>query len=109
MPKFNPKHMKKATQEKPMGVKRELDKCMVKGCTEQAEHHIAASNLDNYMGELKWELTVSTDQKKTPRGGLCKKHYKDYKKLVDKDEKYTKIKTFDSQKPYRDKPHINLE
>ena len=107
MPKFNPKHMKKITETKPMGLKSAKENCSVKGCSEEVSHHLAISNLEGYLGTLNWELNV--DQKKNSRGALCKKHHKEYKKLKDKDDKWVNYKQFDAKKPTKDKPHYFLE
>ncbi len=108
MPSSNPKHRKKVTQSKDMGLKKAQDTCSVSGCSLEGSHHLAASNLEGYMTKLKW--TLSTDKKKSKRAALCKKHYKQYKKLKNKDEKYTKFRDFGPKSaPKREKSHNFLE
>ena len=108
MPSKNPKHKKKITQTKPMGLKSSKESCYVSGCTLQATHHIAQSNLEAYLPKLTWKLDQT--KKKTRKVGLCKKHNKEYKKLKDKDEKYSKFKEYNPIKPpKREKSHNYME
>ena len=108
MPSQNPKHRKKITQTKPMGIKSAKETCYVSGCTLEATHHIAQSNLEGYLSKLNWKL--KTNNKKTRKVGLCKKHHKLYKKLKDKDEKFSKDRDFGPKKPpKREKSHNYME
>ncbi|MHA1601648.1 MAG: hypothetical protein ACTSVL_07940 [Promethearchaeota archaeon] len=103
----NPKHKKKITQTKPMGVRQASAKCCVANCSVDGSHGLALSNVEEYSSKLNWTLDL---KKKSKRVYLCKKHYKEYKKLKNKDEKYTKFKDFGSSKrPGKDKPHYMLE
>ncbi len=108
MPSKNPKHQKKITQTKPMGIKSSKETCYVSGCTLQATHHIAQSNLEGHLSKLTWKLKQSN--KKTRKVALCKKHNKDYKKLKDKNEKYSKFRDFGPKRPpKREKSHNYME
>ena len=108
MPSKNPKHLKKLTQTKPMGLKSAKETCYVLGCTLQVTHHIAQSNLEGCLSKLTWKLKQSN--KKTRKVGLCKKHNKEYKKLKEKDEKYSKFRDFGPKRPpKREKSHNYME
>jgi hypothetical protein len=107
MPKANPKHNKRKTLDSDMGVKKGVDRCNVENCSVTASNHLAFSNLEGYLKELKW--TVVRGKRKT-RAALCKKHYKEYKKLKGKEEKYANFKRLDSHKmPKPEKSHNFLE
>lgn len=108
MPKFNPKHNKKIDQSVIMGAKAKVSKCSVVGCSQDADHHMSYQNLEGYLTQLGFTLTE--ESRKTHRVGLCKEHHKPFKKLKDKDEKYTRLKDFSKeQAPRKDKPHYMLE
>lgn len=108
MPSSNPKHQKKKSTTKEMGVSRGTESCSISGCTQEGAHHVSTINLEGYMDKLKWSLNI--DKKKTKRATLCKKHYKEYKKLKNKDEKFSNFRDFGSnKKPSRDKSHAFLE
>ena len=108
MPSQNPKHNKKVTATKEMGLKKKSSSCIISGCTSESSHNLAASNLEGYLTKLKWTLDI--DKTKTKRASLCKKHYKEYKKLKNVDEKYTRIRDIGNKKaPKREKSHSFLE
>ncbi len=108
MPSSNPKHKKKMTSVQDMGIKKVKISCSVTSCSSEGAHKLAASNLEGYLSKLNWTLNI--DKKKSKRASLCKKHYKEYKKLKNKDEKYTKFRDFGHHtKPTKDKSHSFLE
>lgn len=108
MPKFNPKHKKTNSPEPKMGVKRESQICDLNNCSSKVKQHIAKTNYEKYAQELKWEL--KTRASKSRKIGLCKDHYKDYKKYQKKDDKLTKYRDFDgNNKPSRYKSNAFLE
>ena len=104
MPSSNPKHRKvRATPEK-MGLKKKAEQCLISGCSNAATHHLALINVTEYATKLHWTIDP---KKKTRRAALCKKHYKEYKKQRDKDEKYTKMRDFNPRNS--SKPKKTLE
>jgi hypothetical protein len=108
MPSSNPKHRKKISTSTKMGVKKTKEKCSVSDCTIEGTHHLAAANLEGYLTKLNW--TLKKDGAKSKRIALCKKHYKLYKKLKNKDEKYSQYKNFGAKRPpKREKSHNFLE
>jgi hypothetical protein len=92
MPSQNPKHNKKPEQTQPMGIRHESLKCNVQDCSEMGAHSLTYSNLEGYTSKLGFKFNVDTA--KVKKIELCKKHFKMYKKLKDKDERYTKFKDF---------------
>ena len=107
MPSSNPKHRKKMSSTKGMGVKGPSQACFVGTCSKEASNHVAQSNIDAYQKQLKWTLDLP---KKTKRIALCKKHYKEYKKLKKKEEKYTQFRDFGPKKmPKHGQSHKFLE
>ncbi len=99
MPGPNPKHNKPIDQTSPMGVKHEGMKCSVVGCSETGMHSLSIQNIEGYLSKLNLKLNEETS--KTKKVILCKKHFKEYKKEKDKDEKYLKIKDFGNKKSER--------
>ncbi len=107
MPGHNPKHNKKPEQTKPMGVKHEVAKCGVENCNEESAHSLSFQQIDEYISKLNFKF--KTDPEKSKHVGLCKHHYKEYKKLKDKDEKLLRVKEFGSKDvSKREKPHYEL-
>jgi hypothetical protein len=110
MPKFNPKHNKKITQDAEMGKKVKSSTCSVVGCSETAENHVSLQNIEGFLKEL--NFTLDPQATKSKRIGLCKTHHKPYKKLKDKEEKasYARLKNFGEKKSFKpDKSHALLE
>lgn len=92
MPSYNPKHKKsQSTSPEKMGIKRKAETCLVGACGKAAEHHVAFANVSEYAQKLNW--TIDRD-KKTRRAALCKKHYREFKKLKKKDEKYQRMRDY---------------
>ena len=102
MPGPNPKHNKPIDQTSPMGIKHEGAKCSVTGCSEIGMHSLNIQNIEGYLTKLNLKLTEEAT--KTKKVVLCKKHFKDYKKEKDKDEKYLKIKDFGKKADRPPKP-----
>lgn len=92
MPSYNPKHKKK--RDPPpvkMGKKQKAEKCIVGSCGKSATHHVAFSNVSEYAKKLNWSVEKN---KRTRRAALCKNHYREYKKLKKKDEKYQRMRDY---------------
>ncbi len=107
MPKANPKHQKRNVSTTPMGTSKAAKKCSVKTCSTDASHNLASSNIEGYTSQLGWSIDI---EKKVRRIALCKKHYKQYKKLKNKDEKYTRFKDFGPSKGQgKQKSHAFME
>ena len=105
---MNPKHRKKISQTAGMGEKKARDKCSVSMCTAVATTHMNMGAIEGMLSQLHWELKKTN--KKSRRIGLCKKHNKAYKKIKDKDEKYSKFKNFGPNKiPKHEKTHAFME
>lgn len=104
----NPKHNKKPDQSKPMGLKHEVAKCSIENCNEESAHSLSIQQIEEYSSKLNFKF--KTDPEKTKRIGLCKQHFKDYKKVKDKDEKLLRVKEFGSKDiGKREKPHYDLQ
>ncbi|WP_457556649.1 hypothetical protein [Candidatus Harpocratesius sp.] len=108
MPKQNPKHRKPITDLPKMGIKKSTGTCGVDKCSNQIKQHVAKANIDKYSSQLKWELKGSV--KKTRKIGLCKEHYKQYRKIQKKEEKFTRPRDFGlEKKPSKYKSNVFLE
>lgn len=92
MPSYNPKH-KKARDSVPlkMGIKKNTELCIVGSCGKNATHHVALTNVSAYAQKLKWDIEK---QKRARRASLCKNHYREYKKLQKKEEKYQRMRDY---------------
>ena len=110
MPSKNPKHKKTRPAADPkMGKKKTIDRCFISECNKPATHHEATSNVTKYGEKLNWKIDP---KKKSHRAGLCKEHYKEFKKQRNKDEKYTRVRDFNpknSPKPNNSPSHAFLE
>ena len=105
---MNPKHRKTSSPLPQMGTKKRSEICSLKNCSSAAKQHIAKINYEKFSEQLKWELKTSA--RKTKKIGLCKDHYKVYKKLQKKEEKYTQYRDFGpGNKPKKYKSHAFME
>ncbi|MHA1612445.1 MAG: hypothetical protein ACTSYU_10375 [Promethearchaeota archaeon] len=108
MPKMNPKHRKTSNPPPQMGVKKRSEICSLMNCSSAVKQHIAKTNYEKYSDQLKWELKKSA--RKAKKIGLCKEHYKGYKKLQKKEEKYKQYRDFGpGNKPKKYKSHAFME
>ena len=96
MPGPNPKHKKPIDQTNPMGIKHDSVKCSVQGCSEIGMHSLSTQSSMTILNKL--NLPVNEETSKTKKVILCKKHFKEYKKEKDKEEKYLKTKNFGDKK-----------
>lgn len=102
MPSANPKHKKKRISPTKMGLKKQGETCFLENCTQMATHHISFRNITEYANKLKWNID---SKKKVKSVGLCKKHYKEYKKLKDKDSKYAPERNFNPKNTPKPQKH----